>query len=136
MRLTSESGVSALLSAVAGFLIAQSQMFVAKTPLEAFGASWFLLIYCTLFASSPAMIHNAFRFTLTRDAKPRFVLSLLGFLASFYLITTHLIEFGNNSNDSLFIHFRESYSGPLVILPLLWTFCHLIDEISANVDRS
>jgi hypothetical protein len=127
MRLTSEAGISALLGAAAGFLISQSKMFVAGTPVEAFQSGWLLLVYAIAFGSCPILVQSISSHLRKEGGAIEIASSCASLLISYYVIVGRLISF-DISKDSFSIKLTETYSGPLIMLPLVWLLLHAIDE--------
>jgi hypothetical protein len=132
VKLSSEAGVSALLSATAGVLISQSHLFVAATPTGALKGAFYILIYVAVFASAPiSMVAMRRMVTLGADYKP-FAASMLGGLACYFILAQNLISFSANDNSFQMLFFDKP-AGPLLILPIIWFGIHLFDYVTESI---
>ncbi|HLI65983.1 MAG TPA: hypothetical protein VKU90_06430 [Caulobacteraceae bacterium] len=122
--------MAALLSATAGFLISQSHLFSAPTPIAALVSAFYMIIYTALFASAPLTVVTCKRMIQRKGSYLPFALSLVAFSSSYVLIGRNLVQFAANQ-QSLSVTFSDLYSGPILILPMIWLVVFVFDEVQS-----
>lgn len=62
-----------------------------------------------------------------------FLYGFVCFATCYAVIIANLVQTGTDSGTRLYLEFVDKYSGPLIILPLVWLIAHAADEVLDNV---